>query len=205
MKTTKEQILINTAKLIVSKGYGSVSMRDIAGACGILASSLFAHFKNKEAIIKLVSEKFILGIQDPAIKLGDTTGMSLEELIDHYSGCIKRTHEKLLSGGDFTGDEKYTSTLQMHYVEFFLAAAIDFEDIKEKFYGFGRQEAKMFESAIQISIDKGTVRSDIDVHETADLFRRVFVGGLYEESFNNWLDEEKAKELFTNVYNLIKK
>jgi AcrR family transcriptional regulator len=48
---TREKIINSTIELFLSKGYEAVSMRDIAKATGIKASSIYNHFQNKEQII----------------------------------------------------------------------------------------------------------------------------------------------------------
>lgn len=47
---TKEKIVWEALCLFSSRGYGAVSVRDIAGAVGIRESSLYNHFRNKRAI-----------------------------------------------------------------------------------------------------------------------------------------------------------
>lgn len=47
---TKENILLNSTLLFATKGYGSVSMRDIADSIGIKPASLYNHFASKEAL-----------------------------------------------------------------------------------------------------------------------------------------------------------
>ena len=47
---TKETILINATLLFATRGYGSVSMRDIADSIGIKPASLYNHFVSKDAL-----------------------------------------------------------------------------------------------------------------------------------------------------------
>lgn len=47
---TREKILDEALKLFSQHGYDAVSIRQIAGAVGIKESSLYYHFKNKQAI-----------------------------------------------------------------------------------------------------------------------------------------------------------
>lgn len=48
--STKQTILEESLKLFSIKGYDGVSVRDIATKVGIMQSSLYKHFKNKQAI-----------------------------------------------------------------------------------------------------------------------------------------------------------
>lgn len=62
----KEEIIKTSAKLFKEKGYSAVTMRDIAGAMGIKASSLYNHIKSKQdilnAIIISLAESFTEGM-----------------------------------------------------------------------------------------------------------------------------------------------
>jgi len=51
-KTTQESILESASRLFASKGYSSVSMRDVATTVGVTPANLYYHFKDKEALIR---------------------------------------------------------------------------------------------------------------------------------------------------------
>jgi len=55
---TKEKIIYESLNLFSKKGFDAVSVRDIANAVGIKASSLYNHFKNKQDIIDTIIEKY---------------------------------------------------------------------------------------------------------------------------------------------------
>lgn len=56
---TKERILEAALELFSKKGFDSSSVRDIASIIGIKDSSLYFHFKSKQAILDALIEKFI--------------------------------------------------------------------------------------------------------------------------------------------------
>lgn len=49
-QNTKEKILLCALKLFSTKGYEGTSVRDLARAVGIRESSIYKHYKNKQAI-----------------------------------------------------------------------------------------------------------------------------------------------------------
>ena len=55
---TKERILDCAIDLFAERGFEGVSVRDIAAAVGIKASSLYKHYENKEAILENIFEQF---------------------------------------------------------------------------------------------------------------------------------------------------
>ena len=52
--TTKEKIINESLTLFSIKGFNAISVRDIAKAVGIKASSLYNHFKNKQDIFDTI-------------------------------------------------------------------------------------------------------------------------------------------------------
>ena len=55
----RSDILEKAAHLFGSKGYGRTSMRDIAGAVGILPGSMYYHFPSKEALLAAIHEEAV--------------------------------------------------------------------------------------------------------------------------------------------------
>ena len=53
MKGTREKILDEALTLFSEKGFEGTTVRDIASAVGITASSLYKHFESKDAISRV--------------------------------------------------------------------------------------------------------------------------------------------------------
>ena len=56
-------VLDAAARLFAEKGYGATSMRDIAGAAGMLPGSLYYHFASKEELLVAVYEEGVRRIK----------------------------------------------------------------------------------------------------------------------------------------------
>ena len=56
---TKEKILNASIELFSQKGYDAVSVREIAREVGIKESSIYNHYKNKEAILDTIIDYFV--------------------------------------------------------------------------------------------------------------------------------------------------
>jgi AcrR family transcriptional regulator len=56
-------VLDAAARLFAGKGYGATSMRDIAGAVGMLPGSLYYHFASKEELLVAVYEEGVRRIK----------------------------------------------------------------------------------------------------------------------------------------------
>jgi AcrR family transcriptional regulator len=78
-KGTKEQILDAAIDLFSQKGYDAVSIRDIARAVGIRESSIYNHYKGKEAIMDSIFEYFIAELSKP-----DPDDVPMEVMLEKY-------------------------------------------------------------------------------------------------------------------------
>lgn len=54
LSARREEIVDIAKRLFATRGYAATSMRDIADACGLLAGSLYSHFRSKSQILELV-------------------------------------------------------------------------------------------------------------------------------------------------------
>ena len=84
-ETRKEEILRVAAKLFKEKGYSAISMRDLAGAMGMRAASLYNHINSKQDILKeiiiSIAEQFTEGMH--SILNSDTSNIDkLKQIIE---------------------------------------------------------------------------------------------------------------------------
>ena len=95
--TTKEKILCTALELFSQRGYDGVSVRDIARAVGIRESSIYNHFKSKQAIFDGIVEFFYQRSEDyfrqSALPFdeGDDTSVYQGIGIDCLQELIERT------------------------------------------------------------------------------------------------------------------
>lgn len=83
-RNTKEIILYKALELFADKGYDGVSVRDIAGAVGIKQSSLYKHYKNKQAIFDTLVEQMQRRFQDASMALRLPQG-ELQDIAAEYA------------------------------------------------------------------------------------------------------------------------
>jgi AcrR family transcriptional regulator len=58
MSTRRDEIVDIARELFAEKGYAATSTRDIAEACGLLAGSLYSHFRSKAQMLELAVGPF---------------------------------------------------------------------------------------------------------------------------------------------------
>ena len=82
MENVKMTIICEALTLFSDRGYEGVSMRDIAGAVGIKASSLYNHFKSKEDIFNSIIDDMSRRYEETASKMqvphGDMSAITQE-------------------------------------------------------------------------------------------------------------------------------
>ena len=78
--TTRRRIMIEAAKLFHSKGYAATSMREIAAAVGIEASSLYNHIKGKDALLEELCFKVSDAFRSQMDEVGQLQISPLEKL-----------------------------------------------------------------------------------------------------------------------------
>ena len=67
-----------------------------------------------------------------------------------------------------------------------------------------RKEHELWKAVIQKAKESGEIKQDTDVKKTASLFRQIFLGMSYEQSFLNGLDVDELKEKLDYLYSLLK-
>lgn len=87
-KNLKEEMILNSIRIMGSEGYDSFSMRKVAKACGVSHTAPYRHFKNKEnliaAVIEQVNSKFDHFLKEARDKHPDDMKNQLREMAFSY-------------------------------------------------------------------------------------------------------------------------
>jgi AcrR family transcriptional regulator len=90
----RERIIASAAALFASKGVAATTVRQIAGAVGILSGSLYHHFESKEAIVDEILSSYLDDLRaryidvlaretDPRVRLHNLVLVSLQTVEAH--------------------------------------------------------------------------------------------------------------------------
>lgn len=94
----REALLDAAAAMFAAKGYDGTSIRDIAGAVGMLPGSMYYHFKSKEDLLLAVYRKGVARFEEAiAEALGQTTNEPWQAI---EAACAAHL-STLLDGGDY--------------------------------------------------------------------------------------------------------
>jgi TetR/AcrR family transcriptional regulator, cholesterol catabolism regulator len=97
-ESRREALLDAAAEMFAAKGYDGTSIRDIAGAVGMLPGSLYYHFKSKEDLLIAVYRKGVARFEVAIDEALASTGADPWQAIE--AACAAHL-SILLDGGDY--------------------------------------------------------------------------------------------------------
>ena len=132
----------------------------------------------------------------------DTVYLALE-FIEQYIKGVEQTMRKLISLLD-DGNNPAGCSFNFYYYHLMMQVRLYYPDVEEKIAGMFRQDYEFWRAAIQSAKDTGEIRQDVDIEDTAMLFRQVFFGLSFEQSFLRGLDIQRLARELRFVYSLLK-
>lgn len=140
-KSKRDEIREAAARLFRDKGYAATSMRDLAGAVDIKASSLYNHFDSKEDILRQIcldnALRFLAGLQEV-----ESSAVSVTEKLRALIGLhIRIATEDLTSITAFNDEWRH---LNEPYLSEFKAIRRDYE--------------RRFQAIMEDGMNKGELR-----------------------------------------------
>jgi len=131
--------------LFAEKGYASTSTRDIADACGLLAGSLYSHFRSKGQILELAMAPFldrlVAAMHDGAAEHG--TGAERVEAMTRrvVAECAAHPAELRI----------------LHYAWPNIQAADELGELNER----STETLDLWQKVLASGVEDGTIRSDV--------------------------------------------
>ncbi len=142
----RDEILAIARATFAQRGYTNTSMRDIAEASGMLAGSLYSHFRSKSEMLRLILEPLLdllVPAQEAAL-LSEGTGLQRVMRMIHDLLAILVEH-----------DEEMTI---LHYEWSELAPLEDLASVAERSNHF----LELWRQAVVDGIADGSIRADVD-------------------------------------------
>jgi AcrR family transcriptional regulator len=159
MSSRRDEIVGIARLTFASKGYKNTSMRDIADASGLLAGSLYSHFKSKSEILQRIIDPFydqLIPAQEAAAAGTETGAVRTEDM-------LRRTFRVLAS---------YREEMTIiHYDWQDLLDVEEFEEIRER----SNYALELWHQVIVAGVKDGTLRAEIDPEMTV----RVITSSLH--------------------------
>ncbi len=202
MITNREEVLENALRVFAKMNYEKASQMEIAKACGLSKAGLIYYYPFKLDLFVAVIDKYVFGMQAAENKFRFRAA-SLSEFIDRYVAGVERTMRKLISLLD-DGNSPAGCSINFYYYHLMMQVRIYYPNVEERIAELFRQDYEFWKAAIQSAMDSGEIRSDLDLDDTAMMFRQVFFGLSFEQSFLRGLDTARLARELRFVYSLIK-
>ena len=191
MITNREEVIDKAFKVFLRMNYEKASISTLAKACGVVKTGVVYYFPHKLDLFMAVADKYAIQMQTPANKFAGPT--------ETLAGFI----EQYVAGVRCCADDNECCP-NFYYFHFLSQVRMYYPGAREKMEEIFRKEHELWRTVIQKAKDSGEIKQDTDVKKTAPLFRQVFLGMSYEQSFLNGLDIEELKEKFDCLYSLLK-
>ncbi len=94
----RDEILLVAKHQLAQRGYSDTSMRDIAEGAGLLAGSLYSHFRSKAALVGEIVIRFydeLIPAQQAVLDSDATGADQLRDMIGVVHGVCDRHHDEL--------------------------------------------------------------------------------------------------------------
>ena len=202
MITNREEVLEKAFKVFVKMNYEKASFTEIAKACGLSRAGIIHYFPYKLDLFVAVVDKFVFQIHHPNNKF-DVKECTLKDFIELYLKGVTATMKRLVELID-DGNNPYDSCPNFYYFHFFTQVRMYYPNIRKQIPKFYEQDYHLWTTIIQQAKDRGEIRPDTDVKKAATMFRQMYFGLSYEQSFLNGLDVDLLAENFRYIYSLLK-
>jgi AcrR family transcriptional regulator len=155
----RDEILNVAGALFAANGYASTSMRDLSQATGLLAGSLYTHFRSKLEMLDELTSRYFAGLlpQQEAVMMASASGAARFRTLLHVTVEHTAHHRNELS--------------ILHYSWAQIRVEPDLAHIRE----LSRRSMRTWSTVIRAGIEDGSLRSDISV----ELLTRMVPGAIH--------------------------
>ena len=203
MITIRDEVLENALRVFAKLNYEKASQTEIAKACGLSKAGLLYYFPFKQDLYMAVVDKYLFEMQRPENKYRFTAIRSIPDFIDQYVEGIERTMQqmvRLLDDGHNPGE----CSLNLYYFHMLVQVRLYYPDVDDKMKSFLEGNYRLWVKMIGEAQERGEIRRELDVEQTASMFHHIFWGRSFEEAFYKGLDTKKLHQELHLLYSLIK-
>ena len=205
MATNREEVIDKAFKVFLRMNYEKASISTLAKACGVVKTGVVYYFPHKQDLFMAVAEKFVLQLQNPANKFSRPAEM-LAGFIDQYVAGVTTAMGRIVDLVKSCQEEENDNDCcpNFYYIHFLSQVRMYYPGIREKIEDIFRRDYDLWFQVIEKAKINGEIKKETDVAKAAALFRQVFFGMSYEQSFLNGLDVKELKDNFNYLYSLLK-
>ena len=175
--TLREKILEASRKVLFTSGYDFLSMRKIATASGVSATSIYLYFKNKDHLVHTIIEESV-----------EELSTAIETKASHVDGTIEKFESIIRSYVDFALNQP-----EKYLVIYTIKSETMGRYPKEKFRKARRGYA-LLESVIQEGINEGLMSLDQPLISAYSIWAQLH--GIIDVVLNKRLDSRIEQSKF---------
>lgn len=188
---TKTKILLASIKFFLKKGYDSTSISDISSAVGIKKSSIYYHFKNKEAIFIHAIKYLIQEFDQTVSKSIDNLDSSKNMLWNIYLSLIEFNKQYL---------EEESNTMNILYL-FYIAKNKFPEQLGYDIHNYYKNLFDTVNFIVRLGQQRGEIKKDFShrllTYKIVSWLEGIHVFSFFYNDFNISFSKE---ELFNNIW-----
>ncbi len=187
-EASRRAVVAHARTLLLSQGFGSTTIGQVAGAAGVSEEFVYKNFRGKAGLVRAIYLESLLGVGDvPAEQRSDRAQSTVDDpraLMRRFGRLVTEVSPLgspvylLIREAAASGDPDMTSLLQ------------EVDDARYE---------RMLHNACQV-MARGFIRGGLSERDVADVFFTVTSAGLYETLVRKlgW-DPERFGEFVTNV------
>lgn len=193
-ESSKEKLFLAAFKCFLNNNYDKVSLANIEKEAGVTRGVTYYYSRNKQDLFCKVMDEFILNKLNIKNKLTLIEGVSLLDFINHQIEGIQKTMEHLF---ELTGSNSNS------YMFLIYQGSKYYPDFNKKYAQNSEFEIDVWKKVIENAIIQKEILN-VDIDNTAEMFRYIHLGMAYDHSFINGLDTNHLRTIFLALYNSIK-
>ncbi len=202
MITNREEVLENALRVFAKMNYEKASQTEIAKACGLSKAGLIYYYPLKLDLFIAVIDKYVFHMQSTSVKF-NFQSCTLHEFIEQYISGLERTMSRLIQILD-DGNNPSGCSFNFYYFHILMQVRLYYPNADKKIMQIFEQDYEIWKSAIKSAIERKEIRSDIDIESAALMFRQIFLGLSFEQSFLGGLDTKFLAQKLRFAYSLLK-
>ena len=160
----RNEILNAAEKVFFSKGFNYATMDEVAEEAELSKGTLYLYFKNKEDLYFAIAQRSMTILRS-----------LFQEAVKQYNTGIEKVRAVGRAYHKFSEDHKNYFNMMMHFAAVQDSLNLD-SCVFDEMHMQGQSVLQVLVEAIQIGINDGTIRSNLDPLKTAFLLQGVSSG-----------------------------
>jgi AcrR family transcriptional regulator len=182
----------------MDKGYDSASMTILQQQLDMSRGAMYRYFDSKDDLFIAVIDKYVFGMMD-YVHFALDEEMTISERIDKSCNQIQIMHQRVVK----------VDNIQIQFLNFtalLIQAAKIYPGFLERVIRYKNAQQKGWEQSVEIGIEKGEIRPEINVKLVAELFQKAID---LREKFDELFAKSDSggvttREAMNYIYSLIK-